>query len=67
MQQLQQLANEAAKAAVTSFQASSSAGFFALQPASLVPGTESAKSTAAVSFASPFQDTPAQYIKVVSF
>jgi len=62
-QSSREIANEAAKAAVTAFQASSSAGFLAPQPASLVPGTESATSTAAVNFASPFQDIPAQYIK----
>ena len=60
-QSSREIANEAAKAAITAFQALSSAGFLAPQPASLVPGTDSATSTAAVSFASPFQDTPVQY------
>ena len=64
-QSSQEIATEEVKAAVTAFQASSIASFLAPQPVSLVLGTESATSTAAVSFASPFQDIPAQYIKEI--
>ena len=52
-QSSREIANEAAKAAVPAVQASSSAGFLAPQPASLVPGTENVTSTAAVNFAPP--------------
>ena len=61
-----EIANEAAKAAVDAFQAqaSSRARLPAQRPPSLiVPDTERATRAAGVTFASPFQDIPAQYIK----
>ena len=79
-QSSREIANEAAKATVNAFQAqvSSSVSLSAQQPPSLlpdtestqqppsfVPDTESATRSAGVSFASPFQDIPAQYIKEI--
>ena len=60
------MASEAAKAAVNAIQASSGDHLpLSQRSASLVSGTESATCTAGVSFASPFQDIPAQYIKEI--
>ena len=79
-QSSREIANEAAKATVTAFQAqvSSSDSLPARRPSSLVPDTErayrppslvpdaeSATRVAGVNFASPFQDIPAQYIKEI--
>ena len=79
-QSRREIANEVAKAAVNAFQAqvSSSVSLPAQwlpslvpdtdstqQPPSFVPDTESATRVAGASFASPFQDLPAQYIKEI--
>ena len=79
-QSSREIANEAAKAAVNTFQAqvSSSVSLPAQRPPllvrdtestqqspSFVPDTESATRVAGVSFASPLQDIPAQYIKEI--
>ena len=79
-QSSREIANEAAKAAVNAFQAhvSSSVSLPAQRPPllvrdiestqqspSFVPDTESATRVAGVSFISPFQDIPAQYIKEI--
>ena len=62
-----EIANEAAKVAVNAFQAlvSSNDTLPAQRPLSIVPGVENATRAAGVSFASPFQDIPAQYIKEI--
>ena len=61
-QSAREIATEAARAAV-----SASSSLLAQRPASLVPGTAPETTvptnTAAVNFASPFQDIPGQYIK----
>lgn len=79
-QSSREIANEAAKAAVNAFQAqvSSNNNLPTQRPLSLVPDTESAqrppllvpdaesaRRVTGVSFASPFQDIPAQYIKEI--
>ena len=69
-QSSREIANEAAKAAINAFQAqasnSSSDRLSAQSPPSLVvPDTESATRAAGVTFASPIQDVPAQYIKEI--
>jgi len=61
-QSARKIATEAARAAVNA-----SSSLLPQRPASLVPGTEPdtrvRTNTASVSFASPFQDIPGQYIK----
>ena len=80
-QSSREIANEAAQAAVNAFQAQVSfndslpalrppslapdAAESAHRPPSFVPATESATRAAGVTFASPFQDIPAQYIKEI--